>query len=150
MRNCFYFLYELLSIQSLYRPYSLLWIRLTGMSVQSYEEWSFFSVVSPLGPFPKVFRQVREWLILESHKMIRVPHEVACPIYFILCLRWARRSVQICGKWSLFSISSRLGTILHLFGKVKERLILELHEMITVSYAVAVALDLNLLCDWGP
>ena len=58
------------------------------MSVQSYEEWSFFSVASPLGPFPKVFRQVREWLILESHKMIRVSHEVACPIIFILFYVW--------------------------------------------------------------
>ena len=29
-------------------------------SVQSYEEWLFFSIFSRFGPFPQVFGQVKE------------------------------------------------------------------------------------------
>ena len=43
-----------------------------------------------------------------------------------------------------------MGPIPYVFGKAKERLISELHEMITVAPAVAFALDLNLLCCWSP
>ena len=32
--------------------------------------------------FPLVFGQVKEWLILKFQEMIRVLHEVACPIRF--------------------------------------------------------------------
>ena len=34
--------------------------------------------------FPQVFGQVKEWLILELHEMIRMPHVVAYPKVFIL------------------------------------------------------------------
>ena len=34
--------------------------------------------------FPKVFWQVKKWLILKLHEMIRVLQVVACPITFIL------------------------------------------------------------------
>ena len=66
----------------------LSWGRLAVRSVQSYEEWSFFSVSSRLGPLLDVFRQVRDKLILESHEMMRVSHVVACPIVFILFYVW--------------------------------------------------------------
>ena len=43
-------------------------------------------IFSRLELFPYVFRQVKEWLTLQLHEMIRLPHAVACPIvfYFIL------------------------------------------------------------------
>ena len=47
------------------------------------------------------------------------------------CLR--RGSV----KCSILSVFGRLSLFLQLFGHVKERLTLDLHEMIRVSYAVA-------------
>ena len=33
--------------------------RLAGKSVKSYKKWSFFSIFSPLGPFPQVFGQIK-------------------------------------------------------------------------------------------
>ena len=40
------------------------------------------------------------------------------------------------GKCSILSIFSRLGLFLQFFGHVKERLTLDLHEMVRVSYGV--------------
>ena len=57
---------------------------LTGRSVPSYEKWSFFSVFSHLGPFPLVFGQGKEWLMLELHGTIQVPDAVLCPVVFNL------------------------------------------------------------------
>ena len=37
-----------------------------------------------LSPFPHSFGQVKEWVILKLHEMIRVSHVVACPIVFVL------------------------------------------------------------------
>ena len=55
-------------------------------SVQSYKELPFFSIFSHLRPFPQVFGQVKESLILELRKVTRVPHAVACPMDFdLLC-----------------------------------------------------------------
>ena len=45
---------------------------------------SFFSVFSCLDPFPQVFGQVKERLILELHEIIRVLLDVACRIAFFL------------------------------------------------------------------
>ena len=45
---------------------------------------SFFSVFSCLDPFPQVFGQVKEKLILELHETIRVLLDVACRIAFLL------------------------------------------------------------------
>ena len=97
--NCFYF---------------ILWTRLTGMSVQSYEKRPFLSVFSRLGLFPQVFGQVNEWPISKLHEMIRVLHLFACPIisilfddpdlFFILWVGLAGRSVHTYKKWSFFSI----------------------------------------------
>ena len=44
----------------------------------------FFSIFSHLGPFSLVFGQVKEWLILELHEMIKTSLVVAFPIVFIL------------------------------------------------------------------
>ena len=43
-----------------------------------------FSIFSRLAPYPQVFGQVNEWLIVGLHEMIRVPHVVACPMDFNL------------------------------------------------------------------
>ena len=46
----------------------------------------FFSIFDRFGPSLQVFEQVKKWLILNSHKMIRVLHEVSCPMDFnLLC-----------------------------------------------------------------
>ena len=58
--------------------------RLARRSVQTYENLSIFSIFSRLGPFPQVFAQVKEWLMLKLQKIIRVSRAVACPIVFIL------------------------------------------------------------------
>ena len=42
---------------------------------------------------------------------------------------------------------SSLGPFSQVFGQVKESLILELHEMVRMSHAVACAMDFNLLCE---
>ena len=118
----------------------VLWVRLAGRSVQSYEKWSFFSVFSRLGHFTQVFRQLKEWLILELHKTIRVSHAVACPIVLILFYDrdlQGGRSAQRYDKWSFFSIFSSLGHFPQVFGQVKEWLTLELQKVIVVSHVVA-------------
>ena len=60
----------------------ILWVRLAERSIQSYENWYFFSFFSRLGPFPQGFRQLEEWSILELHKTIRVSHVVLYLIVF--------------------------------------------------------------------
>ena len=45
---------------------------------------NIFSVFNRLGPLPTVFSQLKEWLILELHEIIRVSHFVECQIVFHL------------------------------------------------------------------
>ena len=61
--------------------------RSAGRRAQTYDKMIIvFSIFNHLCPFPQVFRQVKEWLILELHEIIRVLHVVACPIDFsLLC-----------------------------------------------------------------
>ena len=61
----------------------------------------------------------------------------------------AGRSVQSYNKLSFFSIFNCLRPFPQDVGQVKERLILELHEMRRVSHVVACPMDFNLLCDRG-
>ena len=78
--------------------YFVLWSRLGGRNVQSYENSQFFRIFSSLDPFPQVFGQIKECFILELHEMPRVPHV----ILFQLAL-WsmsARRSARTYKKWS--------------------------------------------------
>ena len=85
-------------------------------------KWSFLSIFSPLGLFPQVFEQLKERLILELHKMIKVLEAVCVPncFYFVLWSRSTGRIIQSFGKWSFFNMFSRLGPFPHVFGKVKE------------------------------
>ena len=49
-----------------------------------YEKSLILSVFTRLGHFPEVFGQIKEWLMLELPKIIRVSHVVAWTIVFIL------------------------------------------------------------------
>ena len=60
------------------------WSRLTERSAKTYEKWSFFSICSRLGHFPQFFGQIKEWLMLELKKMIRVSYAAVGPIVFSL------------------------------------------------------------------
>ena len=65
---------------------------LAKRSVQNYENLSFFGVFSCLGDFPQVFGQIKEWLILKVHEMIKVPNAVAGSMDFnLLCYREVSR-----------------------------------------------------------
>ena len=44
----------------------------------------FISIFSLLGPFPQVFGMVKEWLMLELHKITGVSHLVEFPIVISL------------------------------------------------------------------
>ena len=67
--NCFYFVFLTKVVRE---ECSKLWKKI------------FYSVFSRLDPFPQVFRQVKKCLVLQLHEIVRVVHEVACPIVFIL------------------------------------------------------------------
>ena len=58
---------------------------LAGRSAQAYEKWSFCSIFNRLGTLPQVFGQVKEWLKLKLHEMIKVLHVVVRrPIAFLV------------------------------------------------------------------
>ena len=62
-----------------------------------------------MGPFPQVFGQVKQWLMLELHETIRVSHVVLCPIVFILFYDdqdW--HNAQAYERSSVLNISRRL------------------------------------------
>ena len=92
------------------------------------------------GPFPQVFRQVKEWLILELHEVIRVLSVVACPIDFnLLCDRSPEGGVLKLMKIDHFLV---LLTVRVLFSKLLgwwrvSWLILELNETKKVLHVVA-------------
>ena len=50
----------------------------------NYVRSLILSIFRRLGRFPDVFEQVKEWLIIELQKIIRLSHIVACPIVFLL------------------------------------------------------------------
>ena len=132
--------------------YFVLWAKLVGKSVESYEKWWFFSVFNRLDHFAQVFRQVKECLILQLHEMIRVLHEVACPIVFILFYDpyWQEGVFKLMKNYHIFSIFSRFCPFPQVFGKVNDWSILAVHEMIRVLHMVACSNAFILLYgrDW--
>ena len=64
--------------------FSLARSRSGGRSAQTYEECSNLSIFSRLGLFLHFFWQVKEWIKLELHGMIRMSVEVTCSMLFIL------------------------------------------------------------------
>ena len=67
--------------------YLVLWSTMAGRSVQTYEKWSFFSAFSRFGPFRQIFGQVKERLMLELHKIIRMSLAISCQLFFRCFIR---------------------------------------------------------------
>ena len=76
-------------------------------SAQTYGKCPILSIFSRLGPFPQIFGQVKEWLILELCEMIKVPtHIVACPMVFLF---WRIEDLRIAESY-VKSFSSMFGS----------------------------------------
>ena len=92
------------------------------------------SIFIHFGHFPQVFGQVNKQLILKVHEMVRVLHVVARPI--LLIFFYGRHSqgalLKLTKNNHIFSIFSRFGNFLQVFGQVNEQPVLEVHEMISV------------------
>ena len=134
MPNCFYF---------------VLWAKLGRRSVQSYEKWSFFSVFSHFGTFPQIFRQVKEWLMLELQKIIRVPHSVAFAVVFTFFYDWSLlpRVFKIMNN-CFCRVFSRLGPFPQVHGQLKRWPILKLHETMREVHIVAWTIVFLLFYEW--
>ena len=80
---------------------------------------------------------------------MRVSHGAACPIIFILFYdrSWQGEVLKLMKDFFFFSISSRFGQFLEIFGQVKEWFMLELHGMIIVPHVAACLMDFNLFSD---
>ena len=87
--------------------------------------------------------------MLQLHNLMKLSHVVACPIVFILFYdqSWQGGVFKFMKIDYFSSVFSALGHFSQVFGKVKEWLILELHEMIRVLHAVACPMGFNLLYD---
>ena len=87
--------------------------------------------------------------MLQLHNLMKVSHAVACPIVFILFYdqSWQGGVFKFMKIDYFSSVFSPLGPFSQVFGKVKEWLILELHEMIRVLHTVVCPMGFNFLCD---
>ena len=111
-----------------------------GGLLQLIKNDNFLSIFSRFGPFLKVFGQVKEWLILELHKIIRVPHVVAPPIVFVLFygrdwkgyLFKVRKNDHFFNSFIIFLLLSQV------FGHLNQWPILELHETIRMRFSSCV------------
>ena len=54
-------------------------------ALQIYEKCSILSIFYHFGPFSQVFGQVKEWLILELHEIIRISNVVSVQPY-LFCI----------------------------------------------------------------
>ena len=102
----------------------ILWAKLAGRSVQNYEKWSFYSVVIRLSPFPQVFEQIKKWLTLQLHKIIRVSYLVAFPFFFFFFSSMGEVWSEECSKlWKMIIFLvffGCLGLFPQVFGQVNE------------------------------
>ena len=69
--------------------------RSAGRSAHTYQKRSLFNIFRRLGLFIQVFGQVKEWLLLELHKMIKLAPILACPILLILLCDLGRHEVAL-------------------------------------------------------
>ena len=85
-----------------------------------------------------VFGQVKEWFMLEIHKIIRLSHIYPCSIAFLLIFdQGCRGGVFKVMKKDFFQCFQPFGTFPQVFRQVKECLILQLHEMIRAIHEFA-------------
>ena len=157
---------------------------------RSWSISSILSILRNLDPFPQIFGQIKEWLVIElglARRSVQIYEKISffssfwqfwlfspkfwasdgvayitiawniksatCNVvrnyfYFVLWLIWAGRSVSNYGKWSFFSIFSRLGTFPHVFGKGKEWLMLDVHGT-KMPPVVPCPMDFSSLPDQG-
>ena len=100
--------------------------------------------------FSQVLGQVKKWFILESHEMIRILHvAVGLMVLIFLCVIYRQGGVlRLMKSGSISSIFNCSGLFLQAYKQVKERLILEMHEMIRLSFLCAVFFSfLGILVD---
>ena len=96
-----------------------LWTRLArrSVSVQSYENWSFFCVFSRFCPFLQVFGQINDWSILEVHEVIRVLHMVACANDFFFYSRdWPGKMFKVMKNDNFLNVFISFGLFFQVFG----------------------------------
>ena len=101
----------------------ILWAKLAGRSVQNYEKWSFYSVVIRLSPFSQVFEQIKKWLTLQLHKIIRVSYLVAFPFFFFFSSMGEVWSEECSKLWKMIIFLvffGCLGLFPQVFGQVNE------------------------------
>ena len=101
----------------------ILWAKLAGRSVQNYEKWSFYSVVIRLSPFSQVFEQIKKWLTLQLHKIIRVSYLVVFPFFFFFSSMGAVWSEECSKLWKMIIFLvffGCLGLFPQVFGQVNE------------------------------
>ena len=80
----------------------------------------FYSAFSRLGPFPQVFTQFKECLGLQLHEIVRVVHEVVCPIVFNLIddRYWQGVVLKLMKSCHIFSIFSGFSLFLKFLGRL--------------------------------
>ena len=101
----------------------ILWAKLARRSVQNYEKWSFYSVVIRLSPFPQVFEQIKKWLTLQLHKIIRVSYLVAFPFFFFFSFMgggWGEEGSKLWKMIIFLVFFGCLGLFPQVFGQVNE------------------------------
>ena len=83
-------------------------------------EKDFYSAFSRLGPFPQVFRQFKECLVLQLHEIVRVVHKVVCPIVFSLIddRYWQGVVLKLMKSYHIFSIFSGFSLFLQFLGRL--------------------------------
>ena len=108
------------------------------------------SIFCRLCPFPQVYEQCKEWLLLELHKMIRVWHIFAYPgVFLLLCDLGRQAGVLKLVKKAQFLVFL---VVCVLFPKFLARLgidLLELYETIRVLHLLAWPVVFILVCDLG-
>ena len=130
--------------------YLVLWVKLAMRSVQSFKK-SFFSVFIRLDHFPQVYKQLKEWLILQLYETMRMLHIVVCPIVFLLFYErgWQRGVFKVM-KNDLFLVFLVIWVLFSKFlGMFKGWLMIQLHKIIRASHAIGCPIVFLLFYEWG-
>ena len=117
--------------------------------MEEYEKWSLLGIFSCLSPFFKVFGQVKKWLILELHEMIRVSYAVAYPFFFILLCDygWHGGVIKFIKNSQILSIFNCCGSFSKGFGQFLAQIILSLVKIVRLCCIVACSMLFILFWD---
>ena len=125
--------------------YFALWLLSTERSAKTYEKWSFlgfFSRCSLLPPGPGVDHTVS----YKNHESLSYSWVPNC-FSSLFGIKIDREECSNLRRRINSNFYSRLGLFPRAFGKVKESLILKLHEMIRISHVVACPIVFISFCD---